>query len=80
MQTHFSQTTHSPSSINDVDDDADGNDIHPKSRTSWIEKSANYFEFSVNKFAENIKTIKFVLFLALTLTIPHQEGDHEELD
>ena len=44
-----------------------GSDIHSKSWISWIEKSADDFEFSAERSSENTKSIKITLFAELLL-------------
>ena len=41
--------------------------IQPKSESPGSPDSANYFEFSTKRLAENVKTTKFALFVGLVL-------------
>ena len=43
--------------------------IHSKSWISWMEKSADDFEFSAERLSENAKSIKIMLFAELLTVI-----------
>ena len=43
--------------------------IHSKSWISWMEKSADDFEFSAERLSENPKSIKITLFAELLMVI-----------